>query len=108
MKVENTVKKMLVVLMMICVVLCTTACSASLNGTYTSKDEIVEQSFTFKKGNKVEVSAFGLYIEGDYEIDEDQITITYSIFDIGYKWKASFSKEKDSIFVDGVEFVKEK
>lgn len=98
-------------LFMICAILCTlVACNAdtTLKGTYTNKDGFIEQSFTFKDGNKVEVSAFGLNLKGDYEIKDGEITITYKAFGLSYDWVKSFKKEGNSIFIDGTEFVKEK
>ena len=85
-----------------------TACSIlPLSGTYTIKDGLIEQSFTFKEDNKVEVSAFGVDVEGDYQIEDGKITITYSLLGFSYDWVKSFKKEGKSIFIDGVEFVKE-
>ena len=90
---------------MVCVL---AACSTQLNGTYTSTDGLINQSFTFEKDNKVKVSAFGFNIEGEYEIKGDEITITYGALGLSYDFVKSFKKEGKSIFVDGVEFVKEK
>ena len=83
------------------------ACTTKLNGTYTS-DGLVEQSFTFKEDNVVVMSAFGIEAEGTYVIEDDKITITYSLLNISYDWEKSFEKDGDSIFIDGTEFVKEK
>lgn len=90
--------------MIICMV---TGCATKLSGTYTNNDGIVKQSFTFKDDNKVEVSAFGIDIEGDYYIEHDKITITYSFLKISYDWEKSFEKKGSSIYIDGIEFVKE-
>jgi hypothetical protein len=99
----------LVAVLLICVMVCTlTACASSLSGTYTSKEGLIEQSFTFKDDNKVEVSAFGIDVEGEYLIEDGEITITYSLLGIKYDWVKSFEKDGSSIFIDGVEFVKEK
>lgn len=82
------------------------SCTTTLNGTYTSKEGIIEQSFTFKD-DKVSVSAFGINVEGDYVIKDGEITITYSLFGLKYDWVKSFKKDGKSIFIDGTEFVKE-
>lgn len=84
------------------------ACATTLKGTYTSKEGLIEQSFTFKEDDKVEVSAFGIDIEGDYVIEDGEITITYSLLGLKYDWVKSFEKKGNSIFIDGTEFVKEK
>lgn len=102
--------KIVVAVALVCVMLGTmAACTAfGLKGTYTSVDGLVEQSFTFKEDNVVEVSAFGINVEGEYEIEDDTITIRYSLLNLSYDMEKSFAKEGDSIFIDGVEFVKEK
>ena len=69
---------------------------------------MIEQSFTFLEDNKVKVSAFGIEIEGEYLIEDGEITITYSLFGLSYDWVKSFEKDGNSIFIDGTEFVKEK
>lgn len=95
--------------LMVCLMVCTlTACTTTLKGTYTSKDGLIEQSFTFKEDNKVEVSAFDINVEGEYLIEDGKITITYSVLGLSYDWVKSFEKDGSSIFIDGTEFVKEK
>lgn len=84
------------------------ACSTKLNGTYTMEEGLIKQSFTFKDDNKVEASAFGIDVEGEYLIKDGQITITYSVLSLSYDWKKSFDRKGNSIFIDGVEFIKEK
>lgn len=85
-----------------------TACATKLSGTYTNDDGLIKQSFTFKEDNKVEVSAFGIDIEGEYLIEDDTITITYKLLNLSYDMEKSFEKKGSSIFIDGTEFVKEK
>ncbi|MBR4864571.1 MAG: hypothetical protein IKU07_08340 [Oscillospiraceae bacterium] len=105
---RNVVKSM-IALLLVCVMVGTlTACTITLKGTYTSNEGLVEQSFTFKDDNKVEVSAFGIDIEGEYLIEDGEITITYSLLGLSYDWVKSFEKKGSSIFIDGTEFVKEK
>ena len=101
--------KTIAALLLVCVMVFTlTACATTLKGTYTSKEGLIKQSFTFKDDNMVEVSAFGIDIEGKYVIEDGEITITYSLFGLSYDWVKSFEKDGDSIFIDGTEFVKEK
>ena len=55
----------------------------------------------------MEVSAFGINVEGEYLIEDDTITITYSLLNLSYDWEKSFEKKGNSIFIDGTEFIKE-
>lgn len=96
-------------LLLCCLLMCMlTACTTKLKGTYTNADGLIKQSFTFKDDDKVDVSAFGINVEGEYLIEDGKITITYSLLDLSYDWQKSFEKKGDSIFIDGTEFVKEK
>ncbi len=95
-----------VALVLVVIACCFSACATKLNGTYTS-DGLVKQSFTFKEDNVVVMSAFGIEAEGTYVIEDDKITITYSLLNMSYDWEKSFEKDGDSIFIDGTEFVKE-
>lgn len=100
--------KSLVALLLVVVVICSlTACAMTLKGTYTHKEGLVESSFIFKDDNKVAVSAFGLQIEGEYEIKDGEITISYDILGVKTGLTKSFEKKGNSIFIDGTEFVKE-
>ena len=85
-----------------------TACATKLSGTYTNDEGLVKQSFTFKEDNKVDVSAFGIDVEGEYLIEDGKITITYSLLNLSYDLEKSFEKKGNSIYIDGTEFVKEK
>lgn len=100
--------KSIVAVLLVCIMMCTlTACTTKLSGTYTAKEGLIEQSFTFKEDNIVEMSAFGIEIEGEYVIEDGEITITYSLLGLSYDWVKSFKKDGNSIFIDGTEFVKE-
>ena len=106
---SKKVFRSVVAMLLVCVMVCSlTACATTLKGTYTATEGLVEQSFTFLEYNKVKVSAFGIEVEGKYEIEDGEITITYSLFGLSYDWVKSFKKEGSSIFIDGTEFVKEK
>jgi len=101
--------KRITAVLLVCAMMCTlTACATKLNGTYTIKDGVIDQSFTFQKDNKVEMSAFGIEVEGDYAIEDGEITITYNLLGLRYDWVKSFKKDGKSIFIDGTEFIKEK
>lgn len=108
MKKRNCFKR-IAAMLLACVLVCSlTACAAKLSGTYSKQEGLIKQSFTFKEDNKVEVSAFGIDVEGEYEIKDGKIIITYSLFGLHYDWEKSFEKKGNSIFIDGTEFVKEK
>lgn len=102
---KRIVSLLLLTTMLVCVL---TACTTKLSGTYTNDEGIIKQSFTFKEDNKVEVSAFGIDVEGKYLIEDGKITITYSLLNLSYDWEKSFEKKGSSIFIDGTEFIKEK
>ncbi len=104
-KISKRIITGLLAFVIVCVL---TSCSTTLSGTYTTTDGLVKQSFTFERDNKVKVSAFGVNIEGEYEIKGDEITITYSLLNLSYDFVKPFKKDGNSIFIDGVEFVKEK
>ncbi len=93
-------------LLVVAIVTCFTACSKKLEGTYTSTG-LISQSFTFDKDNKVVMSAFGINAEGTYVIEENMITITYSLGSLSYDWQKSFEKDGDTITIDGTEFIKQ-
>jgi len=100
-------KKGISIFLICCLFICSlTACSSRLNGTYTNKEGLVEQSFTFVDDSKVFVSAFGVNVEGEYQIEDNKIIITYSLLNVSYDLEKSFIKNGNSIFIDGTEFVK--
>ena len=93
---------------LLAVVLCATmltACGGSkLDGTYHSQG-LSSQSFTFD-GDQVTMSAFGMNASGTYQIDGDQIIITYTLFGQEYTWEQSFSQAGNVINIGGTEFRK--
>ena len=90
------------------VILCATmltACGGSkLDGTYHSQG-LISQSFTFD-GDQVTMSAFGINASGTYQIDGDQIIITYNLLGQEYTWEQSFSQSGKVINIGGTEFKK--
>lgn len=105
---QTMVKRGALLLAFICLTsLLLSSCATTLRGTYTNSEGVISQSFTFEEGNKVKASAFGINIEGEYKIEDDKITITYSLLGISYDWEKSFVKKGNSIFIDGTEFIKE-
>ena len=106
---NNKKFKAILSIALIIVMLCSlTACATKLNGIYTNNEGLIKQSFTFKDDNMVEVSAFGIDVEGKYLIEDGKITITYSLLNLSYAWKKDFEKKGDTIVIDGTEFVKDK
>ena len=100
--------KSILLVVLIFVISCSLAsCTTNLSGTYTNDEGFIKQSFTFKEDNKVEASAFGIDLEGEYVIEDGKITITYSLLGLKYDWEKSFEKKGKSIFIDGVEFIKQ-
>ena len=105
---KNTFKRVLTGFLAVVMLFAMISCTTKLNGTYTSVDGLVKQSFTFDREDNVKVSAFGIDVDGKYVIEDGKITITYSFMGLSYDFERSFEKDGKSIFVDGVEFVKEK
>lgn len=103
---KNAKRQLLSVLL--AVILCATmltACGGSkLDGTYRSQG-LISQSFTFD-GDQVSMSAFGMNASGTYQIDGDQIIITYTLFGQEYTWEQSFSQAGNVINIGGTEFRK--
>lgn len=87
--------------------ICTlTACGNNeLKGSYKSQG-LISQTFTFD-GDKVTMSAFGLNASGTYEIKDDKINITYSLFGKEQTWSQPFSRTDDGFTISGTEFKKE-
>lgn len=105
---KNCAKRVISLLLLATFIICAlTGCATKLKGTYTNDEGLIKQSFTFKEDDKVEVSAFGIDVEGEYHIEDGRITITYNILGLKYDWEKSFEKRGKSIFIDGTEFIKE-
>lgn len=104
---KNILKIVALVAIIATVVCCFTACTSKISGKYVAED-FAEQSFTFKEDNIVAMSAFGLSVEGEYVIEDDEITITYSLGPLSYDWTKSFEKDGKTIIIDGRKFTKEK
>ncbi len=90
-----------------CLLCVLSSCSTKLLGTYTNDEGLIKQSFTFKEENIVAVTAFGISIEGEYSIEDETITIKYSLGDLSYEWSKTFEKDGSTIIIDGTKFIKE-
>ncbi len=78
----------------------------TLSGTYRAEGP-VPTGFTFS-GNTVTMTAFGFDItDAEYEIKDGEIVISYDLFGLEGKWRGTFSRDGDSITVNGVEFKKQ-
>ncbi len=105
MKKNATVRTVSLCLLMALLTVTLTSCSEKLSGTYTSLD-LVSQSFTFKD-DLVTISAFGINATGTYAIEGDEIAITYTLLGVETTWRQSFSKSGDSIYINGMRFIKQ-
>lgn len=86
--------------------ICTLAACGNnkLNGSYKSQG-LVSQTFTFD-GDEVTMSAFGLNASGTYEIKNDKIYITYTLFGKEQTWSQSFFRTDDGFTISDTEFKK--
>ena len=86
MQTKRNLRLLSVLLTVILCVTMLTACGGSkLDGTYHSQG-LISQSFTFD-GDQVTMSAFGINASGTYQIDGDQIIITYNLLGQEYTWE---------------------
>lgn len=97
-------KKIVVVLVVLCMAFSLTACGNKLSGTYTSEG-VISQTFSFN-GDNVTMSAFGIDASGTYKIEGDSITITYNLFGSEQKMIQSFKKDGSTIYIGGTAFNK--
>ena len=105
MQTKRNLRLLSVLLTVILCVTMLTACGGSkLNGTYHSQG-LISQSFTLD-GDQVTMSAFGINASGTYQIDGDQIIITYNLLGQEYTWEQSFSQSGKVINIGGTEFKK--
>ena len=105
MQTKRNLRLLSVLLTVILCVTMLTACGGSkLDGTYHSQG-LISQSFTFD-GDQVTMSAFGINASGTYQIDGDQIIITYNLLGQEYTWEQSFSQSGKVINIGGTEFEK--
>lgn len=105
MKQRKTAKKLAAILLVCVMAFSLVACSSTLDGTYSCKDSLIEQSLTFDE-DEVTGTIMGININGTYVIEDDQIIITYSVGPLSYNSEYKFEKDGDSIFIDGTEYKK--
>ncbi|MDR2752495.1 MAG: hypothetical protein LBC41_17715 [Clostridiales bacterium] len=100
-------KRLLAAILATCLLLSVSACSEGLSGAYKSQGTLIPETVTFFKDKTLSLSAFGLNISGAFEVKSDKIAITYEVLGAKLTLEKSFSRSGDSVFIDGVEFVKE-
>lgn len=105
MKKTVTARMVCLCLLMAMLTVMLTSCSEKLSGTYTSLD-LVSQSLTFKD-DLVTISISGINATGTYVIEGDEIAITCTLLGVETTWRKSFSKSGDSIYIDGMRFIKQ-
>ena len=88
--------------MVIILACCLTSCN-SLSGTYVCQEGDMYTTYKFS-AFKLVVSYISIPFEGTYEIKGDKILIT--IF--GESQEHTYSKDGNTIYIDGVAYVKEK
>lgn len=98
--------RFLAAVLMAVVLLSAVACTKRLSGSYASS-ELLGTTYTFD-GDKVTVSSdLGIALTGTYEIEKDTITFSYKVMSVTTSNTVSFEKKGSSIFLDGVEYVKQ-
>ena len=83
------------------------SCNNRLRGTYVSRDGIFTNSITFN-GDIVTISLVGLNISGTYEIREDQLIVTTNILDVESEHQFHFARRRNTLIINGSEFVRER
>ena len=84
-----------------------TSCASTLNGTYASENDTY--SLTFDKDGNVEGTFLAITLSGaTYEIDGENIKITYKVGSISTTKTYSFSKDGDTITIDNITLTKKK
>lgn len=84
------------------------SCGGGLNGRYVMDDDeaFVTMTELKFKGNKVDMTEYGLTVEGEYEIEGDTLYITVEMFGMKTTEDFAFENHGDYITLDGVKFTK--
>jgi hypothetical protein len=77
-----------------------------LDGTYTTRETLLTNSVTFNNG-KVTITVLGLNISGTYKINDGNLIVTTNIFGIESEQSMTFERKGKSVFLDGVEYIKD-
>lgn len=101
-------KKSIVKAAALCVVLvilagCLSSCDR-ISGTYSCEDDVIYTSYKFSLfSDKLVYTVIEMQFNGTYVIDGDKITITIA----GDSQEYSYSKDGDTIYIDGKAYTKE-
>lgn len=88
---------------LVILVCCLSACNR-ISGTYSSDEDLTYVSYTFSLfSDKLVYTVMDVPFNGSYEIDGNKITITI----IGDSQEHSYSKDGDTIYIDGKAYTKE-
>ena len=104
---KKSIARIFAVMLTVVVLLTAVACTRRLSGSYASEG-LLGSTYTFD-GDSVTVSSnnLGISIKGTYKIEKDTMTLTYNVLGVSTTDTVSFEKKGNSIFLDGVEYVKQ-
>lgn len=105
---ENNMKKtafriLAVTVVVILISASLASCANKLSGTYTSTEDSTTYKFSLFSDKMIYSIGGVVELECTYEIDQDKIYLTI----LGDRIEKTYSKQGSSIFIDGIEFVKE-
>lgn len=93
-----------VALMLVMLSCCFVSCGDRLNGTYVCEESGIYTTYKFSPfSDKLVMSVISVSLNGTYEIDGDKIYITIA----NDRQEHTYSKFGDTIYIDGVAYVKE-
>lgn len=67
------------------------ACGANIQGEWVGEEDGIEYSYEFDKDGEGSMSVGGLSVDFEYEVDGDELTITYEI--LGEKTEEEYTFE---------------
>ena len=107
-------KRIAVILMGIVMLFAFAACggeggkkSNKLRGTYKEVGTFATGSITFSSDTNMTLTVLGAKIQGTYELKGDKLTLHYSLLGVKTDPTYIFSKEGNSIYLNGTEYRKE-
>ena len=112
---KKTLRAISITLILASFVLLLSACGTKLSGTYTASG-LISQSYTFDNDGNVTYAAAGVnLVTGTYKIAKGKITFSFDTDDIlslggnslALNHAMTFQKKGNTIFLDGVKYMKE-
>ena len=104
--------RLIVLLLVLILAVATLASCGKPSGKYARTDNVifadVESYWEFLDGNRVSFSFSGITASGTYEIDGDEIRVTYTIAGIETTLTQSYNLDGDVLTINGVEYTKVK